>query len=311
MTEPDAVRNYASTVFSDLQVPPLAEPNRTTLRAMSFDSETTKKLTREALTIARHAGVRIVEVYRRDECKVSYKADNSPVTTADLAAHAIILEELQELSPALPVLSEESDTVSFKERAKWPAFWLVDPLDGTREFLRRNGEFSVNIALIVDNKPIAGVIVAPVLDVAYFATRDGGAFKQSGDAEPEPIHVRTALPRVMVARSRSPTTGPRLQHFLNAIGEHDEIPMGAALKSCLVAEGAADIYARLGPTGEWDTAAAQCIVEEAGGHIRDTNSRDLTYNMRETLINPSFLVYGDDDVDWAQHLPPEACQQGQ
>lgn len=282
-----------------------AEPNNT--QDMGFDLHIADRLTHEALAIAHRAGRRIVEVYGGGcDCDVKFKSDQTPVTTADLAAHDIILEELQRLDPQLPVLSEESDEIPFAERQEWPAYWLVDPLDGTREFLRRNGEFSVNIALVSENQSIAGVIVAPVLNIAYFATRSFGAFKQIGDLEPHPIHVRSAPDPVTVARSRSPITGPRLQQFLDAIGEHDEIPMGSALKSCLVAEGAADIYARLGPTGEWDTAAAQCIVEEAGGHIRDTRSRDLTYNMRESLINPNFLVYGDDQVDWAQHLPPEA-----
>ncbi|MFK7853207.1 MAG: 3'(2'),5'-bisphosphate nucleotidase CysQ [Granulosicoccus sp.] len=272
---------------------------------MSFDLDTAERLTFEALAVARHAGHRIVEVYGGD-CEVSYKQDQTPVTTADIAAHQIIVEELRTLKPALPVLSEESDSIAFEERNQWPAFWLVDPLDGTREFLRRNGEFSVNIALVADNQPIAGVIVAPVLDIAYYATRGAGAFKQEGSNQAKAIHVRTAASPVTVARSRSPVTGPKMQQFLDAIGTHDEIPMGSALKSCLVAEGAADVYARLGPTGEWDTAAAQCIVEEAGGHIQDINSCDLTYNMRESLINPNFLVFGDDQVDWVQHLPPEA-----
>ncbi|MBX2878806.1 MAG: 3'(2'),5'-bisphosphate nucleotidase CysQ [Granulosicoccus sp.] len=273
---------------------------------MSFDPVNAERLSKQALAIARLAGRRIVEVYGADECQVSYKSDHTPVTTADLAAHRIIVEQLRELEPRLPVLSEESNHVSYEERMRWSTYWLVDPLDGTQEFLRRNGEFSVNIALIDDNKPIVGVIVAPVLNVAYFATQGAGAFKQVGDAEPEHIHVRAAPQPVTVARSRSPKTGPRLQQFLDDLGEHDEIPMGSALKSCLVAEGVADIYARLGPTGEWDTAAAQCIVEEAGGYIRDVNSKDLTYNCRESLINPNFLVFGDDQVDWVQHLPPEA-----
>lgn len=272
---------------------------------MSFDLKIAERLTQEALTIARQAGDRIVEVYGGD-FQVAYKSDQTPVTTADMAAHDIILAQLQELDPKLPVLSEESDAVSFEERYQWDTYWLVDPLDGTREFLRRNGEFSVNIALISNNRPIAGVVVAPILDIAYFATRTCGAFKQVGKSKPELIHVRAAPQPVTVARSRSPVTGPNLQRFLDAIGEHDEIPMGSALKSCLVAEGLADIYARLGPTGEWDTAAAQCIVEEAGGHFTDTRSRGLTYNLRESLINPNFLVFGDDEVDWAQHLPPDA-----
>lgn len=272
---------------------------------MGFDLDIANRLTQDALAIARQAGRRIVEVYGGD-CDVSYKSDQTPVTTADLEAHEIILNALGRLDPVLPILSEESELISFEERNQWPAYWLVDPLDGTREFLRRNGEFSVNIALISDNKPIAGVVVAPVLNVAYFATRGYGAFKQIGSDTPQAIQVRTAPSPVTVARSRSPTTGPRLQQFLDGIGVHDEISMGSALKSCLIAEGVADIYARLGPTGEWDTAAAQCIVEEAGGYMRDTRSRQLTYNMRESLINPHFLVFGDDQVDWAQHLPPEA-----
>ncbi|MFK7995205.1 MAG: 3'(2'),5'-bisphosphate nucleotidase CysQ [Granulosicoccus sp.] len=272
---------------------------------MSFDLPTAQSLTREALSIAHNAGRRIVEVYG-GSYEVDYKSDNSPVTTADMAAHNVIVEALEKLSPCLPVLSEESDGITFEERHGWPSYWLVDPLDGTREFLRRNGEFSVNIALIHENNPIAGVIVAPVLNIAYFATRGCGAYKQVGDSKPDPIHVRPAPSLVTVAKSRSPKVGPRLQHFLNDLGEHDEIPMGSALKSCLVAEGAADIYARLGPTGEWDTAAAQCIVEEAGGYIRDVHSQNLTYNERESLINPAFLVFGDDQIDWVQHLPPEA-----
>jgi len=272
---------------------------------MSFDYNTAAQLTQEALSVAHLAGNRILEVYAADY-DVSFKQDQTPVTTADLAAHDLIVDHLQKLEPQYPVLSEESECISYKERTRWSTYWLVDPLDGTREFLRRNGEFSVNIALIHHNRPIAGVIVAPVLGIAYFATQGAGAFKQLGDAPATEIHVRSAPNLITVARSRSPVTGPRLQKFLDGLGRHDEIPMGSALKSCLVAEGVADVYARLGPTGEWDTAAAQCIVEEAGGHIRDVNSQKLTYNMRESLINPNFLVFGDDQIDWAQHLPPEA-----
>ena len=272
---------------------------------MSFDLPTAQRLTQEALAISRQAGKCIVDVYGSDY-DVDFKSDNTPVTTADLAAHHVIIKQLQLLSPCLPVLSEESDGISYEERLGWHTFWLVDPLDGTREFLRRNGEFSVNIALVHNNVPIAGVIFAPVLDITYFATRGSGAYKQKGNEAPMPIKVRNATTPVTVARSRNPKTGPRLQHFLDDIGDYDEIPMGSALKSCLVAEGAADIYARLGPTGEWDTGAAQCIVEEAGGFIRDLHSKNLTYNERETLINPAFLVYGDDQIDWVQHLPPEA-----
>ncbi len=274
---------------------------------MCLDARNTETLIKEVLQLARQAGSRIVEVYGNEgsDVEVTMKLDQTPVTKADLAAHDIIVQGLSELSPQYPVLSEESDETPFKERNDWDRYWLVDPLDGTREFLRRNGEFSVNIALIEDNKSILGVITAPVLDVAYYAATGFGAFKQQGDETPEPIHVRTAPSRITVAKSRCPTVGPRLQHFLDKLGRYDEIAMGSALKSCLIAEGVADVYARFGPTGEWDTAAAQCIVEEAGGHITDHSREDLRYNMRESLINPHFVVFGDDRIDWTEHLHPE------
>ena len=273
-----------------------------------LDPDTLAALRDEALDVARAAGLAIVDVYGEggegvDAVAVDMKEDRTPVTAADMAAHDLIVDELAALEPRLPVLSEESGVVPFAERRGWPAYWLVDPLDGTREFLRKNGEFTVNIALVQDHRPVLGVIVAPVLDVAYHAVAGGGAWKAIGDGESVPIHVRDA-PRsgVTVARSRCPTVGPRMQRFLDALGTHDEIPMGASLKSCLVAEGAADVYARLGPTGEWDTAAAQVIVEEAGGRFTDTGLRELRYNTRESLINPDFLVFGDESVDWAEHL---------
>lgn len=281
---------------------PLTLKNTEQSADMSLSPALAQSLTEDALTLARLAGRRILEVYA-GEYEVAIKEDETPVTTADMAAHDIIVKGLGELEPNFPVLSEESDFVPFETRHDWPLYWLVDPLDGTREFLRRNGEFSVNIALIAEGRPLLGVIFAPVLDVAYFATRGAGVFKQMGAGECVPIHVRNATDRLTVATSRCPTVGPNMQHFLDGIGEHDEISMGSALKSCLVAEGAADVYARLGPTGEWDTAAAQCIVEEAGGHITDTSLRGLRYNCRESLINPPFMVFGDDRVNWQQHLP--------
>ncbi len=268
----------------------------------------------QALQVARDAGTCILEVYGPEgagveRVDVSVKSDQTPVTTADMAAHALIVDRLASLEPQLPVISEESDLIPLRERHDWPAYWLVDPLDGTREFLRRNGEFAVNIALIVDHRPVIGVILAPVLDIAYHAVRGAGAWKQAlvdGEWVSDPINVRNIPDTgVVVARSRCPSTGARLQRFLDRLGEHDEIAMGSALKSCLVAEGAADVYARLGPTGEWDTGAAQCIVEEAGGHLTDTRLQRLRYNERDTLINPHFVVFGDAGVDWADHLAPK------
>ena len=176
--------------------------------------------------------------------------------------------------------------------------------DGTREFIRRNGEFSVNIALIHNGEPVIGVVYAPVLKLAYYAARGEGAWKQVDNQTAIRIHVRE-VPEdsVIVARSRSPQTGPMMKRFLDNVGRHEELPMGSALKSCLVAEGAADVYPRLGPTSEWDTGAAQCVVEEAGGHVSDLNRNSLRYNTRESLINPHFLVFGSQRRDWVAYLP--------
>lgn len=276
---------------------------------MLLDSETIKQLTLQALSIAHEAGERIVEVYERDY-DVVYKDDNTPVTTADLDANDIIVEALKNLPNALPVISEESEQIPYAIRHEWSHFWLVDPLDGTREFIRRNGEFSVNIALIEHGKPVLGVVTAPALDLSYFASKGQGAWKQIGQHDPVAIHVRPAPNgegELTVARSRCPQVSQRLQAFLDKLGAHQEVPMGSSLKSCLVAEGVADVYVRLGPTSEWDTGAAQCIVEEAGGHITDTEFCDLEYNTRESLLNPHFMVFGDDSHNWRGYLSADSA----
>jgi 3'(2'), 5'-bisphosphate nucleotidase len=272
---------------------------------MAIRNNTLIDLTQQALEIAHAAGKRISEVYKQ-QYKVEYKSDNTPVTTADLDANFIIESELQKLAIDLPVLSEESHPVPYSERHHWTRYWLVDPLDGTREFIRGNGEFSVNIALIENGKPIIGVVTAPELNISYFASKGHGAWKQIGGAEPQSIHVRPAPVEkggLTIARSRCPTVGPRLQAFLDKVGDHTDLPMGSSLKSCLVAEGAADLYVRLGPTSEWDTAAAQCIVEEAGGRITNIKLQGLQYNTSESLLNPYFMVFGDETHNWTAYLP--------
>jgi 3'(2'), 5'-bisphosphate nucleotidase len=252
--------------------------------------------------LAERAGRAILEIYN-GAYDVERKADQSPLTTADIAAHELIDAGLRELDPELPVLSEESAEIPFSERGHWQRYWLVDPLDGTREFIKRNGEFTVNIALIEDGVPVLGVVHAPVIDVTYFAARDSGAFKRSDAAEPTPIHVKAveAEGPVRVAGSRS-HANERLAAYLDNLGEHELHPMGSSLKSCLVAEGVADLYPRLGPTSEWDTAAAQAVVEAAGGQVTDTEGRPLRYNQRESLLNPEFLVFGDPARDWTAYL---------
>lgn len=254
-----------------------------------------------AIHIAKQAGDKIMAVYA-SEFAVTHKDDNTPLTEADMAAHDCIEEGLQRLTPDLPILSEESAKISFSERSQWQTYWLVDPLDGTREFIKRNGEFTVNIALIDNHEPVIGVIYAPVLDVFYYACRGAGAFKQERGDEPVAIHTRTKHDNVvLIAGSRS-HRGESLNQLLDNIGEHRIISMGSSLKSCLVAEGKVDVYPRLGPTSEWDTAAAQCVVEEAGGVVTMTDMQPLRYNTKQSLLNPHFFVSGDPDFDWSQYL---------
>jgi len=258
----------------------------------------------QVIDIAHQAGQAIVEIYNRD-FTIEHKDDKSPLTEADMAAHHIIVDGLQALTPDIPVLSEESASVPFAERSSWHRYWLVDPLDGTREFIKRNGEFTVNIALIEDGQAIMGVIVVPVTGKSFYACRGQGAYSVAQGGDARAIHVRALNPdKIKIAGSRS-HAGDRLKVFLDKVGHHELVSMGSSLKSCLVAEGKADIYPRLGLTSEWDTAAAQAIVEEAGGKITTLDMQQLRYNTKDSLLNPEFLVIGDSSFDWAQYLPED------
>jgi 3'(2'), 5'-bisphosphate nucleotidase len=252
-------------------------------------------------SIAAAAGDRILTVYGTD-FRVAHKQDDSPLTEADRAAHDLICERLQALSPKLPVLSEEDAPEDYAARADWKRFWLVDPLDGTKEFVSRSGEFTVNIALIDNGAPVLGVVHVPVLAQTYFACRGRGAFHQLADATPQAIQSRRfdgGRPIVVASRSHA---GKETAAFLQALGEHEAVSMGSSLKFCLVAEGRADVYPRLGPTMEWDTAAAQCVVEAAGGRVTDVHGQALTYN-KPDLHNPWFLVSGTGDYNWSRLVP--------
>lgn len=254
--------------------------------------------------LAADAGYRIMEVYRR-EFSISHKEDLSPLTEADMAAHDAIFAGLGILTPELPVLSEEDAAIAFAEREKWRTYWLVDPLDGTREFIKRNGEFTVNIALIRDHRPVLGVVHVPVSGVSYYAYAGGGAWKRESGKAAQRIHTRPYRGgRITVAGSQSHRS-PEFDAFLARLGDgnYEVISIGSSLKSCLVAEGKVDIYPRLGPTSEWDTAAAQCVVEEAGGRLTDTTLRPLRYNTKDALLNPHFLVFGDAGHDWSKYVP--------
>jgi 3'(2'), 5'-bisphosphate nucleotidase len=253
------------------------------------------------LALVEEAGAAIMAVYATAH-DVQYKADDSPITRADRAAHDILSQGLERLTPAIPVLSEESEAShAHAVRSQWRRLWLVDPLDGTREFIGRNGEFTVNVALIVDHRPVLGVVGAPALGVTYYAAAGHGAFRRRGAGPAEPIAVRPAASPLVIVGSRS-HRGDSLDAILSRIGPHELRPMGSALKFCLVAEGSADFYPRLGPTSEWDTAAAQAVLEIAGGAVTRLDGTTLDYNARDTILNPEFLAYGDRRRRWTDLL---------
>jgi 3'(2'), 5'-bisphosphate nucleotidase len=248
--------------------------------------------------IARQAGREILEVYASGAVDATAKADESPLTAADLRAHRLIVQRLAELTPAIPVLSEEAAHTPFAERCRWPRYWLVDPLDGTREFLSRNGQFTVNIALIEGHAPVLGVVHVPVTDSSYLGWPGEGAWRQRAAATAEAIRVaaQAAAPlRVVGSRSHR---GDSLDAFLARVGAHELLAIGSSLKFCLVAEGSADVYPRLGPTSEWDTAAAHAVVTAAGGTVSRLDGTPLQYNTRAELLNPYFVAYGPKDRDW-------------
>jgi len=255
------------------------------------------------VAIAREAGTRILDIYQ-GEIEVTAKQDDSPLTAADLASHRAIVAGLSRLTPDIPILSEESADIPFSERASWDEYWLVDPLDGTKEFIKRNGEFTVNIALIQGHRAVLGVVHVPVKDTDYYGCLGRGAFRRlsGGDAEQiNPCALGPGPIRVVGSRSHR---GASLDAYLERLGDHEMVPMGSSLKLCLVATGEADVYPRLGPTCEWDTAAAQAVVEAAGGKVVDTSGADLRYNTKAEYLNPFFIVYGDSSRDWTACVEP-------
>lgn len=249
-------------------------------------------------SIAREAGEAIMQVYARDFSVVE-KEDKSPLTEADEAAHKIITLRLEQLQPEFPILSEEA-VEDFSGADGSGIYWLVDPLDGTKEFIKRNGEFTVNIALIEKGRAILGVVFAPVLDAAYLAAEGLGAFKVGADGKRISIrvadHADGTTWRVVGSRSHA---GDSLGAFLQQLGSCELISMGSSLKFCLVAEGSADVYPRMGLTSLWDTAAAQCVVEQAGGGVVQLTGEPLSYANPSTTLNPYFIVHGKSAANWA------------
>jgi 3'(2'), 5'-bisphosphate nucleotidase len=255
-----------------------------------------KELIEPIVALATEAGQAILEVYATD-FDVQEKSDESPLTQADLASHNCIVAGLKQLTPDIPIISEEDGLPTFEERRQWQRYWLIDPLDGTKEFVNRNGEFTVNIALIDSHRPVFGVVYVPVQDKTYLGCEGHGAeLRESGSVTPIRVADASSTP-VRIVGSRS-HRGSSLDTFLERLGETDMVPMGSSLKFCVIAEGRADIYPRLGPTSEWDTAAAQAVVEQAGGKVLELDGRPLSYNAKEDILNPWFVVIGAADHDW-------------
>ncbi|WP_258100413.1 3'(2'),5'-bisphosphate nucleotidase CysQ [Marinoscillum pacificum] len=246
---------------------------------------------KELISIARQAAIKageaIIEIYESGDFSIEAKSDDSPLTLADKASHNVIVSYLEKTD--LPILSEEGSAVPYVERKNWDYFWLIDPLDGTKEFIKKNGEFTVNIALVHETKVIAGVVYTPVLEDEYWAIKGEGAFKNG-----EQIRVNSfklSDDNLKVVASRSHLNGDT-QQFMDGLSNPEVVSKGSSLKLLMVAEGDADLYPRYAPTMEWDTAAAQIVVEEAGGTVNQKDTTDSVVYNKENLLNPYFLVSG-------------------
>ena len=262
------------------------------------------KLLNIALDSAKKAGVEVMKYYRDKSFTAEVKADESPVTNADIAANDILMDQLKTLTPNIPIISEEVGTVALAQREKWDKYWLLDPIDGTGEYIIGSGDFAVNIALVENGWPSIGVIHAPDHHLTYFAQDKLGAFKDCNlqNNSSHQIHVAPYQEqrRIKIAISRRQQLNLMGQYLNNDNDfDFDYVALGScSLKNCLIAEGGADCYLRIGVTGEWDTGASQCILEQAGGTIIDSEFNPLTYNKRESLLNPDFLSLGNPNIPW-------------
>ncbi|MCV6623669.1 MAG: 3'(2'),5'-bisphosphate nucleotidase CysQ [Cellvibrionaceae bacterium] len=276
-------------------------------------------LNQRLIDIGLEAGQAILEIYyQQGEIEINHKGDDSPVTQADLAAHKVICAALAEFSPEIPVLSEESPMPSFAERQSWQYYWLIDPLDGTKEFINRNDEFTVNIALIHENKPIFGLVHSPVLKLSYIGnlladrseaikySNDGSTITKQEAISTQAQALQQELIVVGSRRHGAAEIDALIGQLENSFSQCHLESMGSSLKLCLIAEGKAQLYPRLAPTCEWDTAAAHAVVSAAGGKVLNPEFSDLRYNHKESLLNPNFYVVGDPSLDWAELLDPSS-----
>jgi 3'(2'), 5'-bisphosphate nucleotidase len=264
-------------------------------------SKSVDELLEIAKDVAVQAGIEVLDIYDKGTFETYEKEDESPVTSADYRANEIIIEALAKLTPNIPIMSEETEIPPLQERQKWTRYWLVDPIDGTQEFVARSGDFTINIALIERHKPVIGVIYWPCGESLYFASKNNGAYKRC-QIETKQIAVRKfGVPSedvIMIAISRRQSR-ERVLERLSDKRKYQTLPTGScSLKACFIAEGKADVFMRLGVTGEWDTGASQCIINEAGGQIKAATFDELSYNRRNEVTNPDFVVLGDQRVDW-------------
>tara|TARA_R110001583_G_scaffold47292_10_gene148202 strand:- start:3679 stop:4524 length:846 start_codon:yes stop_codon:yes gene_type:complete len=268
-----------------------------------MNSISDEKLLNIALNSAKKAGIEVMKYYRDKSFTANLKEDESPVTSADIASNDILMDQLQTLTPGIPIISEEVGTVALAQRKNWQRYWLLDPIDGTGEFIIGSGDFAVNIALIENGWPSIGVIHAPDHHLTYYAQNHLGAFKEcnlQNNNSSHQIYVADYQEsrRIKVAISKRQRI-ELMGQYLSKDFDFDHVALGScSLKNCLIAEGGADCYLRIGVTGEWDTGASQCILEQAGGTIIDSEFNPLTYNKRESLLNPDFLSLGNQNIPW-------------
>ena len=268
--------------------------------------EVDRALLDRVLDLCRQAGSEILKIYNQARAvEVIQKADSSPVTEADFVSHRVLVDGLGKLLDSVPILSEEGEPVPYEQRRLWQRYWLIDPLDGTKEFISRNGEFTVNVALVEQGVPVLGVVYVPVLELAYLGLKGNGAWKLDSTGL-HPINTRKlgggTFAVVASRRHGAEAVGKLLTKLEKVFGNIETRNMGSSLKLCLVAEGEADLYPRLAPTCEWDTAAAQAIVESAGGQVLTESLDVMRYNAKENILNPHFFVVGDVDHDWKRLL---------
>jgi 3'(2'), 5'-bisphosphate nucleotidase len=256
-----------------------------------------KSMMKDIIQFAEEAGKAVMEIYSRENFGTTLKENNSPLTLADTASHDIIVKFLKSFTPDWPILSEESKSIPYEVRKSWSSFWMVDPMDGTKEFIKRNGEFTVNIALIRQGTPVLGVVYAPAKETTYYAEEGKGAFKKDKETGTRQIRVDSGCPsvtKVVVSRSHA---GDETESFLKKLGPFECVEVGSSLKLCQVAEGLAHLYPRFWPSMEWDTAAAQCVVLESGGSVTDLEGNLLRYN-KQNLLNPYFMVSALSEETW-------------